>query len=228
MQATPRTVILSALRQGARTGLRAGCLTFAVCTAAALVTGHAAQAQTDPEVYAPCLAEHATAPAMIGAMQAAGWTHVVTPDAGLAAMQGPAEVRMALIRLEGAFASVDETMAFVASAAETAARDLSLVDVFTQGEMSAAISVFPHTGTAADLSCIFAGPALPGTGAILGNAPAGAGMLSFVFNGVTPEPRPTTRFLQVDAMRFVGDASILAPLAGREGIIVTHRFGTSQ
>ncbi len=180
-------------------------------------------------VHAPCLSAHTTDTAVVAAMRDAGWTHLREDSARAAAAQAPEEANQALIRLEGPFETVEETEIFVARVAAAVPQRVSLVQVFTRGDLSATIWIEPTGEGAALLQCVFAGRSVPGVGAILGDAPLGSdGLVAFVFNQVTPEAGPDTRQLRVDAMRFTGPARVLAPLSGREAILVTHATGPSQ
>lgn len=177
-------------------------------------------------IHAPCLSGLAAEADLIAAMNAAGWEHLQRDSARATAAQGPNEALLALVIFQPAFLSPEEVTDFVADAATTQLPRLAQSQVFTRGNLSATIWVNPQADGITVVQCIFAGTSVPGTTEILGDAPFALETAAFIYNSL--ESDPDAGQLHVDALRFTGPEALLAPLSGREAIVVSYQVTPPQ
>ncbi|WP_461428387.1 hypothetical protein [Gymnodinialimonas sp.] len=187
----------------------------------------------DEAIYAPCLAQFA-APEEFGnvdpyisAMEAAGWAHVPQAALTVDVTAALAEYEAGSTSLPSQFGSARDAQAFAARAAEWYAQDVQFVQVFTRDGVSASLSAVEYEPGQMGVLCSFAGMEVPGADAMFDADSVIDDLAVSIGAADVALPEKATR-LTVTAIRFTGDAAVLAPLSVREGIGVSYRYEAPQ
>ncbi|MBY4894896.1 hypothetical protein KUL25_19225 [Rhodobacteraceae bacterium N5(2021)] len=186
-------------------------------------------AQDDP-IYAPCLmqfpapSEFADMTDWIAAMEDAGWNHRTWEMMRTSAAPPLAEISIGSRFLPSPFRNAAEAQDFADRALTAFEPSMSVNEIFTRGDLSAAVSTVELDPGVISVLCTFAGPSVPDADAIFAIDERSMDEIGISMGFLEPDLPDNAVSLDVTAIRFNGSDTVLAPITGREGITVAFEY----
>lgn len=190
-------------------------------------------AQDDP-IYAPCLLqfpapeEFLAMEDQIAAMEGAGWTHRTWDIMRNRAAPPLAEIEHVASTFPSAFRNAAEAQAFADRAMYIYEQSMEFVEVFTRDGVSASVTSAEFGTGVIGVRCTFAGLSVPDVAQIFAEDENSRDDLAFTMGWIEPSLPDNAIDLTVTALRFDGDEAVLAPLTGREGLMVSYDYQVSE